>query len=543
MSRISLFVALLMAGGLMSPTVAEAHFLWVLPTESDNVDVCFGEVAEPDDPDLLKYIAQAKLWHVGENGAAHALSLKPADDVLRGSLPEGSTGGLIVAAHDFGVLERGDDTFLLRYFAATGPQLGSKVWSKIDTTKWATLRLIPSVADGKVQVRATWNGKPIADAEVTVDGPGVTDLELTTDAAGDAQFAAGKPGTYSIRVRHIQEESGSVDGKEYEEVRSYSTLAIEISTAADVTFSTSQSTAALPELPVPVTSFGAAVLDGALYVYGGHMGEAHSYSNTSQSNVLSRLDLQNPGEWEQVATGPRLQGLALVAHDGKLHRLGGFTALNEEGEDHILESQADVAVFDPKMGEWKELPALPEPRSSFDAAVLGDTLYVIGGWQLRGEEDSVWHNTAWTLDLSAENPQWTALPTPPFQRRALAAAAHDGKVYAVGGMQQEGGPTTKVDVFDPETGNWSEGPALDGRGLNGFGCAAFATDGSLYVSTLDGDLQVLSEDGTKWETARKLDRARFFHRMLPVEDGRFVVVGGANMEVGKFDEVEYIDVN
>ncbi|MEW4527992.1 hypothetical protein [Maioricimonas sp. JC845] len=545
MLRFSLLAALLLAGHFACPTVAKAHFLWLLPPDSGAVDVCFGEVADPDDPDLLKYIAKAKVWYVAPNGEATSLSLKQADDVLRGELPKGAAGGLVVGSHDFGVLERGDAKFLLRYFAATGPKLGSDAWTKIDTTKQAPFRLAPVVVDGQVQITATWNGKPVADAEVTVDGPGVDDLKLTTDTRGVARFSAGEPGRYSIRVRQIQEESGSVDGKEYAEVRSYSTLAVEIPASADVTFASKSASgeSELPALPVTVTSFGAAVADDALYVYGGHMGEAHSYSNTSQSDVLWKLDLQNPGEWQKVATGPRLQGLALVAHDGKLYRLGGFTALNDEGEDHVLESQDDVAVFDPKSGAWQEFPSLPEPRSSFDAAVLGDTLYVIGGWQLRGEEDSVWHNTAWSMDLSADNPQWKALPTPPFQRRALAIAAHDGRIYAIGGMQQEGGPTTKVDVFDPQSGTWSEGPALEGRGLNGFGCAAFATDGSLYVSTLDGDLQVLSVDGDKWETARKLQRARFFHRMLPVVEGRFVVVGGANMEIGKFDEVEYIDVN
>jgi len=44
--------------------------------------------------------------------------------------------------------------------------------------------------------------------------------------------------------------------------------------------------AAEPEyapLPKPVTSFGAAVADGFVYVYGGHAGKPHQYSTRRRS--------------------------------------------------------------------------------------------------------------------------------------------------------------------------------------------------------------------------------------------------------------------
>ena len=47
---------------------------------------------------------------------------------------------------------------------------------------------------------------------------------------------------------------------------------------------TSPAAAAAPEfppLPTPVTSFGAAVSDGFVYVYGGHSGKPHSYSSAT----------------------------------------------------------------------------------------------------------------------------------------------------------------------------------------------------------------------------------------------------------------------
>ena len=321
-----------------------------------------------------------------------------------------------------------------------------------------------------------------------------------------------------------------------------SLLIMHILLSAGATHAEEASQDMYPPIPEKVTSFGAAVLDGAIYVYGGHTGGAHSYSNTSSASTLRRLDLQRPNGWEALGSGPGLQGLALVAHGGKLYRIGGFLAKNAEGEEHDLWSQDSVAIYHPQEGQWSKGPSLPEPRSSFDAAVLGDTIYVVGGWKLAGNEDTKWHQTAYALDLSEEQLCWKALPAPPFRRRALSVAAHDGKLYVIGGMQPEEGPTTRVDVFDPASQRWTEGPSLQGEAMEGFGSAAYALNGRLYVSTYSGTLQRLSRDGSLWEVVAETPTARFFHRMLPVGHEHLVLIGGASMETGKFEELDVLTV-
>jgi N-acetylneuraminic acid mutarotase len=232
----------------------------------------------------------------------------------------------------------------------------------------------------------------------------------------------------------------------------------------------------------------------------------------------------------------------MVAHDGKLYRIGGFTAKNSDGEEEELWSQDGVAAFDPTTKQWKDLPPLPEPRSSFDAAVLGDRIYVVGGWTMRGDTDAQWLQTAYSLDLSQEPLTWESLPEPPFQRRALSVAAHDGKIYAIGGMQKVGGPTTRVDVFDPETQTWSQGPGLQGGGMDGFGSSSFAVGNQLFVTTYSGSIQRLDEGADSWRILGQLDRARFFHRLLPLSETELIAVGGASMSDGKFEALEVIRV-
>lgn len=298
-----------------------------------------------------------------------------------------------------------------------------------------------------------------------------------------------------------------------------------------------------PPLPEKITSFGATIAGNQLFVYGGHTGTAHAYSTAEQSDQLQRLNLDQPAAWETVARGPKLQGLALVSYEQTLYRIGGFTAKNAEGEDDDLWSQSDTAAFDVDQSEWSELPALPEPRSSFDAAVLGSTVFVAGGWRLAGKADSVWPTSAWKMNLADNEPTWQAIADTPFQRRALAVAAHAGKIFVIGGMQLQGAPSKQTDIYDPATDQWTVGPELVGEeGMTGFGASAFACGGSLFVSTINGDLQQLSADETEWKIVRQLPTARFFHQMVALDDSRLLMIGGANMRSGKFDAIEVIEI-
>lgn len=529
------------AAALCSPVVAHAHFIWLVQKSEagqDHVHVYFSEDAEPDDPELLKKLDRLTARQVSAAGTTTELTLTTGPESLT-AIVDPAKGSIVTARIDYGVVARNESNrYFVVYNAKSGPALNDPAWIKTETSKLVGVDVIPTLtSSGKVEVTVRWKGKPVGKSEVTAVIPGIGDVKAETDEHGKATFEKGQPGLYGVRARVIQDEKGEANGQAYDSIRNYGTA----------TFpgpGESAKMAKLPKLSPPVTSIGGAIIGDALYIYGGNLGSAHSYHTRGQSNELRRVELTGGQPWETVSTHQALQGLAMVAHGGKLYRIGGFTALNDEGQENDLQSQPSVACFDPATGKWTDMPALPEARSSHDAAVLGDMLYVAGGWKLGGdgEEKRNWHQTAWALNLSATKPEWKALPKPPFERRALAVAAYDNKLYVVGGMEKAGSPTTKVDIFDPEMGAWYEGPAMQGEGMTGFGCSAFATGGRLYVSTSKGNLQRLSMDGKSWEIARELPTARFFHRMLPVDDAHFVMVGGANMETGKFDQVEIISV-
>jgi len=282
-----------------------------------------------------------------------------------------------------------------------------------------------------------------------------------------------------------------------------------------------------PPMPEAFSSFGAAVSDGYVYVYGGHIGQTHTYSTEAVTSKFRRLKIADPRTWEELPEGPGLQGLALVAHGGKLYRIGGMQPRNKPTEASDNHSIATVAVFDPKSGKWDSLPDLPAPRSSHDACVVGDRIVVAGGWHMNGKgKKSVWHDDALVLDLSKKPLRWEAIRQP-FQRRALNIAAVGEKVYVVGGMGPDG-LDKRVDVLDLKTRQWSEGPALPGPARNAFTPAACANGGQLYASPQDGKLYRLTEKGDAWSEIGALEQKRLVHRIVPANDNHLLVLGGAS---------------
>ncbi len=279
-----------------------------------------------------------------------------------------------------------------------------------------------------------------------------------------------------------------------------------------------------PLLPNAITSFGAARAGGWLYVYGGHIGRAHSHSRDNVLGTFHRLNLADGVSWQALPSGPPLQGTALVADEhGRLYRVGGTDARNAPGEDDDMHSTDTVARFDPAQGRWQSLAPLPEPRSSHDAIVCDGKLYVIGGWCLAGEGDGDWHDTAWVADLAEEPLVWRELPPIGHARRACAVATFAGKIAVLGGIDRERAIAT-VRVFDPATSTWSAGPDLPGFA---FGTAALGVGDRLYATVMDGRL--LQWDGHgEWQTVTQLQAPRFFHRLVPdLVPGRMLALGGA----------------
>ena len=276
-------------------------------------------------------------------------------------------------------------------------------------------------------------------------------------------------------------------------------------------------------LSEPVTSFGAAVLDGALYVAGGYHGTPHEYDREGQSRSLARLAAS--GTWEtRAAMTTGLQGFAMVTLENAIVRCGGSRIDNAPGEATNMHSITTCERYDAASDAWTPFTDLPAPRSSFDAAVLDGRVYAIGGWNVDGDQD----HATFTDAMVVFDPTTRAWSTEacPVSRRALAVVATTHAIVAIGGLDAALHASRAVDVFDPAAHAWSSGPEFPGEG---FGMAAAAIGDAVYASGSDGAIYRWTIGETSWTRFASLAQPRFFHRLVPLFDSLYVLGGIGSM--------------
>jgi hypothetical protein len=537
---------------------ASAHFIYVY-SHDGKAKVVFGEGLEPDQARFLAGLKSMKAYKV-EDGKRVPIELSQQTEDEAGWFEASlESSGHIVDIHcPYGVFGKGEKKMLLDYSAK---YINLNAGQPATANSQLVLDLVPAMTNGRLSVTAYFNGAPVKDIELEVTRQ-EGDTYAQTDADGRAVLNPFS--RYVVRGKHSVSESGELDGKKYSEKKYYCTLVIDTdplpkkandvaakvatsdvagADAAEVAaVSVAKVDAGLADFPKGMTSFGATVAEGQIFVIGGKSGRAHRYAKSFQNRDVLCLSVDgSQADWEAVGENLGLQGLAIVAHGGKVFRIGGLEAKNAEGDKQDLHSVSDFVQFDPATKKWKQLPALPAGRSSIDACVVGDQVFVVGGWCM-GEGAPKWATTMLKFDLSDLDGQWKKIDAP-FKTRAMAVRHHDNKLFAIGGIQESGGPTNLVHVYDLATGKWSQGPEMPTNGpMKAFGCSAVSTQGHLLASTYDGGIYALNADHSGWAKIHELDDGRFFHQMLPVAENRFALVGGSHMESGSHFEVEVFEV-
>jgi N-acetylneuraminic acid mutarotase len=510
------FVAALLLG---MASLADAHFVWVVPApDGATAQVFISEDLKPSDKVDVGIISGTRLSLRDAGGNEIPLTLTRSGPAYVTAL-SGRGARLVHGTADLGLTARGQEKpYLLVYYPKT--ILGDAFDPRATVGNVAPVEIVPVGRSGSLHLKVLAHGRPLPASEVTVILADGTQKKLSTDADGlTAELT--QTGRYGAWARYWENVGGERDGKAYAETRNYATLVFDAADSAPA----SPTATRFATLPEATASFGAVASDGWLYVYGGHIAPTHSYSTVAVSGRFSRLNLARPEEWEDLPSGPAMQGMNLAAYKGAIYRIGGMEPRNKPEEKSATFSVADCARFDPKTRMWESLPPLPEPRSSHDVVVIGDKLIVVGGWTLRGQEPSVWLDTIEIMDLSAKKLEWKSIQQP-FKRRALIAAADSGKMYVMGGFDEHGKVVHDVSIYDPEAGLWTEGPDLPGTEIDGFAPAACMHAGNLYVSVADGTLYRLNDSKKEWGKAGHAT-PRVAHRIVS-DDKTILVIGGAD---------------
>ncbi len=503
---------------------AKAHFPWLTSDNDGRALLYFAESPHKTDYHMPEAVAEAVVTLRTAKDKANEIELDAVDTddfVGRKSDADVVQSGVLTTTCPYGNYHGTMLSYYVKHYA--GDLASALEVEPKESPEGFALDVRPKLVDNGVELTVTRDNKPVEGASVTVVDPDGETADKETDSDGVAKFHNLPAGPLAFIVGVTEDTDGEVDGEKYNSKSHYLTLTFDTTAKPD-----ESQQSALPLLPDAIASFGAAVVDDTVYVYSGHTGTAHAHSRDNLSQHFSRISLDG-GEWESLPIEQPLQGFPLVPHGGKIYRVGGMHATNAAEDEEDLHSVDTFAVFDPNTKEWTDLAPLPEPRSSHDAVVIDGWLYVVGGWQLSGTEDGEWHETAWRIDLA--NPvEWVALPKSEFLRRALATSYAGNLLVAIGGIDDEGEISRRVNALNLDTGEWQQLSDLPGDGMHGFGVSAWNHGGNLYVSGSAGEVYQLLPEENKWQSVAKLGDRRFFHRLLPAGDNRLLMIGGASID-------------
>src|SRR5262245_56498784 len=212
---------------LIAATAAPAHFVFLVPVDATKGRAVFSDTLKPDDKGVpVERIAGTRLTVVdGGRATDRAGTHAKAANCYAFEVP-GSGTRIAVGTTDYGVSQRGEaKPMWLRYFPKA-------VFGDIPAPEKATVgdrvpvELVPVADGGKLRFKAIAGGKPMAKADVTVLVPGEEKGKVVATDANGMTEGFDRPGQYGALVRLVEEKTGELGGKKYEEVRQYATLVV-----------------------------------------------------------------------------------------------------------------------------------------------------------------------------------------------------------------------------------------------------------------------------------------------------------------------------
>ena len=274
----------------------------------------------------------------------------------------------------------------------------------------------------------------------------------------------------------------------------------------------------LPDLNHARSAAAAAVVGGELIVTGGQ----------ADGELVPQVEAFDGERWRDVAPLPTPREHLAAASDGRYVYVLGGRELSSESNLGTLER------YDPVSDRWTELPSMPTPIGSFDAAIAMGHLIAVGGEEPLGVSGKVE-----AYDLQTR--KWSSLPPLGVPRHGLTVALHGGLLYALVGAEEtaHSQSTAAAEVIDltavfgaaPPVGEWRElasapeprqqtaSAVLGGRlwllgGLEGEAGSEATASAVAYDPVING-----------WNAGPDLPIA-LHHATAAVYEGELVVIGG-----------------
>lgn len=239
------------------------------------------------------------------------------------------------------------------------------------------------------------------------------------------------------------------------------------------------------------------------------------------------------GHWELKSDMPTPRtGLAVEALNGKVYAVGGKMNEADTSLEYVDNPyQPDlkdiclktVEVYDPATDSWVTKRDMPTARYDFGLVELNGKLYAIGGFNNEG------YHLNLVEEYDPKTDTWTQKASMKIRRSKLAVVALNDKIYAIGGSNYGSGCNrlNTVEEYDPITDKWTMKAHLNHsrKGISGV-----VANGKIYaIGGLSTEATTIVEEYNpstyKWTIKKGMSTARI---LLDVEelDGTIYAIGG-----------------
>lgn len=173
-------------------------------------------------------------------------------------------------------------------------------------------------------------------------------------------------------------------------------------------------------------------------------------------------------EWRSLASMPyRVQEIYCALRGKEIHVAGGLIS----GEQGLNVSPHHMA-YHTMEDQWIEKEPLPEDRHHLQMVVLGERLFGLGGFALRGPRE-FWVMQKQTWEYLNDQDRWESRSPAPATHGETVAAAIQDRIHLIGGRMPSGSrnqvwndhvDTKRHLVYDPDSDRWdTAAPALTAR--------------------------------------------------------------------------------
>jgi len=288
-------------------------------------------------------------------------------------------------------------------------------------------------------------------------------------------------------------------------------------------------------IPVPMSVYGAAAVNGQVYVFG---------QDADWKALTYAFDPSND-TWTAKAPMPTLRSdFAVVACQNQIYAIGGV--MSDDSYGNALMTNVNEA-YDPSTNSWSTKTPMPTNRTAIQANAVDNKIYVIGGLigNMPGptltSANEIYDSLTDTWSIGAP------IPTPVF---SYVSTVLDDKIYVIGGEVSDGSCFSSANqIYNPTTDSWTVGKSLPTLTVQAVCAATTGVNAPARIYVIGGRLsrpvdatQIYDASNDDWTSGASFptthDYITEYMTVAVLDDSLYVIGGLARSNEGFYELTE-----